>query len=130
MLATPAPDVPPVVSSIVTSLVRRGVSMTGDGPATEPGKGKSEEGKKPLIVSRQESFDEEALVETIGLCAAVFERNVIRVAVTNAGGVDAAKTKKVIEAAEGRFDIVAGRVLALKKAAAKGAAIVEVMSLP
>ena len=130
MLATPAPDVPPVVSSIVTSLVRRGVSMTGDGPATEPGKGKSEEGKKPLVVSRQESFDEEALVETIGLCAAVFERNVIRVAVTNAGGVDAAKTKKVIEAAEGRFDIVAGRVLALKKAAAKGAAIVEVMSLP
>jgi hypothetical protein len=83
-----------------------------------------------LVTFRQEKLDEEALVDTIGLLAAVFERSVVRVSVTSAAGVDAAKTKKVIEAAEGRFDIDGGRLVAPKKAGAKGAAVVQVMALP
>jgi hypothetical protein len=129
ILATPPPEAPPIATGVVSALVRRGLVDLGAQNA-EPGKAKLSEGKKALVVYRQEKLDEEALSNTIGLCAAVFERSVIRVAVTSAAGVDAAKTKKVIEAAEGQFDIGAGKLVEAKKAGAKGAAVVEVMALP
>jgi len=94
-----------------------------------------EEGKKALVVYRQEKLEEEALVDTLGLLAAAFERSVIHVAVNAAaGGVDTAKTKKVIEAAEGRFDVHPGRLVVSKKTGVRGTAlvnaVVEVMALP
>lgn len=129
LLATPPPEAPPIATGVITALARSGGVPGGEGKR-DAGKGQPEEGKKPLVVFRQEKLDEEALVDTIGLLAAAFERSVVRVSVTNVSGVDAAKTKKVIEAVEGRFDLEGGRIVAPKKAGAKGAAVVEVMALP
>ncbi|MDI1476784.1 hypothetical protein [Polyangium sp. y55x31] len=129
LLATPPPEAPPIATNVIAALARSGALPGGDTKA-EAGKGKLEEGAKPLVVFRQEKLDEEALIDTIGLLAAVFERSVLRVSVTSGAGVDAAKTKKVIEAAAGRFDLESGKLVAPKKAGAKGAAVVEVMALP
>ncbi|MDC0749236.1 hypothetical protein [Polyangium mundeleinium] len=129
VLATPPPETPPIATNVIAALARSGALPGGD-MKSEAGKGKPSEGEKPLVVFRQEKLDEEALIDTIGLLAAVFERSVVRVSVTSAGGVDGAKTKKVIEAAEGRFDLESGKLVAPKKAGAKGAAVVEVMALP
>lgn len=128
MLATPPPEAPPIATGVIASLSRSSGASAGEGSGGA--KGKVEEGKSAFVVFRQEKLDEEPLVDTIGLLAAVFERSVLRVSVTGAGGVDAAKTKKVIEAAEGRFDLASGKLVAPKKAGAKGAAVVEVMALP
>jgi hypothetical protein len=124
-LATPPPEAPPVATGVVAALVRAGGAAEGSEASVAPKA--APDGAKPLLVHRQEKLDEEALVETIGLLAAVFERATLRVAVTSAGGVDGGKTKKLIEAAEGRFDLPPGRVIPAKKAGAKGAAVVEVV---
>ncbi|MDI3284585.1 hypothetical protein [Polyangium sp. 15x6] len=129
LLATPPPEAPPIATNVIAALARSGALPGGDAKA-EASKGKLEEGAKPLVVFRQEKLDEEALIDTIGLLAAVFERSVVRVSVTSGAGVDGAKTKKVIEAAAGRFDLESGKLVAPKKAGAKGAAVVEVMALP
>ena len=52
----------------------------------------------------------------IGLLAGVFERAPLRITVRGAGGVDAAKVKKLIEAAQGQFDLAPGRLTAGTKA--------------
>ncbi|HVK71545.1 MAG TPA: hypothetical protein VM694_44130 [Polyangium sp.] len=129
VVATPPPETAPIATNVIAALARSGALPGGD-TKSEASKGKLSEGAKPLVVFRQEKLDEEALIDTIGLLAAVFERSVVRVAVTSAGGVDGAKTKKVIEAAEGRFDLESGKLVAPKKPGAKGAAVVEVMALP
>ena len=72
--------------------------------------------------------DEPALLASVGFCAGVFERATLRVAVKGAGGaVDAARTKKLIESAQGQFDLAPGRLLPAAKAADKATAVIEVL---
>jgi len=127
LLATPPPEAPPIATGVIASLARSGLGIL---PETSGEGGGNREGSTSLVVFRQEKLDEEALIDTIGLLAAVFERNVVRVAVTQAGGVDAAKSKKVIEAAAGRYNLPSWRLVAPKKTGGKGAAVVEVMARP
>ncbi|MRG96746.1 hypothetical protein [Polyangium spumosum] len=129
LLATPPPSPPPIATSVIATLARSGFGtlpeMSGEG-------GGDLEGTKSLVEFRQEKLDEEALIDTIGLLAAVFERNVLRVAVAGAAGpgsVDAAKTKKVIEAAAGRYNLQPWRLVAQKRTGSKGA-VVMVMERP
>ncbi len=127
-VSTPPPETPPISTSVVTSLVRANdLSGARDVP---PVKGDYQEGKSALVVYHQDKLDEDALVNTIGLLAATFERSILRIAVSGAAGaVDTAKTKKVIEAAEGQFGVEPGRLLAASKSKNRGAAV-EVMGLP
>jgi hypothetical protein len=127
-VSTPPPETPPISTSVVTSLVRAN-DLSG-AREVPPAKGDYQEGKSALVVYHQDKLDEEALVNTIGLLAATFERSVLRIGVGGAAGaVDAAKTKKVIEAAEGQFAVEPGRLLVASKSKNRGAAV-EVMGLP
>jgi len=126
-VTTPPPENLPISTSVVTTLARATNSLGGrDNP---PGKTEFKEGKDAVIMYRQEKLDEETFINTVGLLAAVFERNVLRVSITGAPGVDAPKTKKVIDAVEGQFGVESGRLLAATKAKGKGASV-EVMALP
>ncbi|MBK9262215.1 MAG: hypothetical protein IPM54_20725 [Polyangiaceae bacterium] len=127
-VSTPPPDAPPISAAVITALARS--SDVAMGRDNRPVKGEFKEGKDALVVYRQEKLDEDALVNTIGLLAAVFERSVVRVSIAGAaGGVDTTKTKKVIEAAEGQYAVEPGRLVAATKAKARGASV-EVMALP
>ncbi len=127
-VSTPLPENLPLSTSVVTALARANDGMMGRD--NRPAKVDIKEGKDAIVVYRQEKLDEESLVNTVGLLAAVFERNVLRISVNGqTGGVDATKTKKVLEAAEGQFGVESGRLVAASKARARGAAI-EVMALP
>ncbi len=125
-VSTPPPDSPAVSTSIVTNLARASESLSPR-PAT---KTEFKEGKDSIVVYRQEKLDEEALINTVGLLAAVFERSVLRVSISGgAGTVDTAKTKKLIDTAEGQFGVESGRLVVASKTKSKGATI-EVMTLP
>jgi hypothetical protein len=127
-LSTPPPETLPMSTSVVTTLARSNDSLAGRD--NRPSKGEFKEGKDALVVYRQEKLDEEALVNTIGLLAAVFERSVLRVSIGGAAGaVDAAKTKKVVDAAEGQFGVESGRLVVATKTKGRSASI-EVMALP
>lgn len=127
-VSTPPPDALPIAASVVTALARSTDALANRDQ--RPGKTEFKEGKEPIVVVRQDKFDEEALTNSIGLLAAVFERSVLRVSVSGTGGaVDTAKTKKVVDAAEGQFGVESGRLVAASKTKARGAAI-EVMALP
>jgi len=127
-VSTPQPDTLPISTSVVTALARSNDSLAGRDQRTA--KSEFKEGKDAIVVYRQDKLDEEALVNTIGLLAAVFERSVLRIAVSGpAGAVDKEKTKKVVDTAEGQFGVESGRLVAASKTKAKGAAI-EVMALP
>ena len=127
-VSTPPPETLPIATSIVTALARSNeASANHDNRAA---KGDFKEGKDAFVVYRQDKLDEEALVNTIGLLAAVFERSVLRVSINGqAAAVDVAKTKKVVDAAEGQFGVESGRLVVATKTKAHGAAI-EVLSLP
>ncbi len=127
-VTTPSPENLPLATSVVTALARSNDALMGRD--NRPGKSDFKEGKDAIVVYRQEKLDEESLVNTVGLLAAVFERNVLRVSVNGpAAGVDTTKTKKLIEAAEGQFGVESGRLAVASKTKARGAAI-EVMALP
>jgi hypothetical protein len=133
ILATPAPDASPINSSIVASLVRSHPALAAaPGPAKPKPVEASPDALKTLVTYRQPEgkVDPAALLATAGLLANVFERSVLRVVVTKAGGVDAAATKHFIEDVEQRFDLAPGRVVAAKKAPAKAGAAVEVLVAP
>jgi hypothetical protein len=127
-LATPPPEKAPIATGVIASLVRAG----GAQPESEAGANKpAAEGTKALVVHHQDKLNEEALADTIGLLAAVFERSMLRVSVQPQGLVDGGKTKKVIETALGRFDLADNRLVVAKKAGARNAAaVVEVLALP
>lgn len=127
-VSTPPPDAPPISTAIVTSLARS--SDLGGSRDNRAAKGDLKEGKDALVVYRQDKLDEEALVNTIGLLAAVFERSVLRVSISAAAGtVDATKTNKVIEAAAGQFAVDPGRFVVASKARTRGASV-EVIAPP
>jgi hypothetical protein len=127
-VSTPPPETLPIATSIVTALARSNEALANrDNHAA---KGDFKEGKETFVVYRQDKLDEESLVNTIGLLAAVFERSVLRVSVNGqASAVDTAKTKKVVDAAEGQFGVESGRLVVATKSKARGAAI-EVLALP
>lgn len=126
-VTTPPPDVLPISTAVVTTLART-TDVLG-GRDNRPGKTEFKEGKDALVVYRQEKLDEEAFINTVGLLAGVFERNVLRVSITGAPGVDATKTKKAIDTVEGQFGVESGRLLVATKAKGRGASV-EVMALP
>jgi hypothetical protein len=130
LLATPPPEAAPVNTAIVAALVRSDPSLAQ--PPAPNGKPKPATDKgRLLLVARvgDAKLDEPALLATIGMLAGVFERAVLRVSVRSAsgGGVDAARTKKVIESAQGQFDLAPGRLLPGTKPVDKATAVVEVV---
>lgn len=130
LLATPAPDLAPVSTGVVSALAR-----------AEPGQAAGSEDDKPrelgaspktLITYRQPDgkLDEAALVATAGLLAGVFERAPLRLAVTAGGSVDKARTKKIIDDATGRFGLLTGRIVPATKSIALTSATIEVLTAP
>jgi hypothetical protein len=127
-LSTPPPENLPISTAVAIALARSSDSLAGRD--NRSAKGDLKEGKDAFVVYRQEKLDEETLVNTMGLLAAVFERSVLRVSISGAAGaVDTTKTKKLIDAAEGQFGVESGRLVVADKTKARGAAI-EVMALP
>lgn len=125
-VSTPPPDTLPISTAIVTALARSNEPLGG---RTTP-KGEFKEGKDSFVVYRQDKLDEDALINTLGLLAAVFERSVVRVSISNvAGTVDATKTKKIIDTVEGQFGVESGRLVVATKTKSRAAAI-EVLTLP
>lgn len=127
-LATPAPERSPIATEVIAALA---LTEGAEPPAAPSGKPPAGwEKARPLLVHRQDKLDEPALVASAGLLAATFERAAVRVGVLRGAAVDAAATKRVIEAVVGRFDVPAARVVAATKPAGKGAAAVEVLAAP
>ena len=87
---------------------------------------------KPLLVYRQKDgeVDERALESTLGLLAGAFERSALRLSIKKGGSVDSAKVKKMIESAQGTYDIAPGRLLAASKSVDKSGAAIEVFPPP
>jgi hypothetical protein len=134
VLATPAPDAAPVNSSIIASLARTNPSLAAPEAMAKPKPpaAPNPDALKTLVTYRQPEgkVDEAALLSTAGLLADVFERSVLRVAVSKGGRVDAAATKHLVEEAAQRFDVAPGRIVAAKKAPANAGASVEILVAP
>jgi hypothetical protein len=128
VLSTPAPEAAPVSATIVTLLAR--AESSPPTPAATPKFG-SDKGK-PLLVYRQKEgeVDERALESMVGLLAGSFERSALRVTVKKGGSVDGARVKKLIESAQGTFDIASGRLIAGAKGVDKAGAAIEVFPAP
>jgi hypothetical protein len=134
-LATPAPEAAPIATTIIASLARSDAArlpgFTPAAPAKPPTIAAEPRNAKPILLYRQsDKLDEATLIAVAGLLAGVFERSPIRIAVQAGGGVDAARTRRLIGAVEGRFDIPAGRLVAATKATPKAQAAVEILALP
>jgi hypothetical protein len=137
VLATPAPELPPISNAVIAALARSEPALVDPpvmrGGETDPKKGGAAADRgKTLLVNRQPEgkLDEEAFVAAAGLVAAVFERSPIRVAVHQGAIVDALRTKRLIERVQDRFDVPAGRLTPAKAVLGKGAAAVEVLAIP
>lgn len=142
VLATPAPEVTPVSNAVIAAIARAEPSLVdppavrggASGPESLGGKksGAALDKAKVMLVSPQPEgkLDDEAFTGAVGLIAAVFERSPIRVAVNQGAGVDAGRTKKLIERVEGRFDVPAGKLSPAKAAIGKGPSGVEVLAVP
>lgn len=139
ILATPVPEETPVTNAVIASLARSMPEMVdppsaGRSPGASNDKKKTTNDKAKVILSAKvgdaAKLDEEALVNTIGLLAGVFERSELRIAVNQGGGVDGARTKKILERAQDRFDVGVERLVTSKGAIGKGAAGIEVMAAP
>lgn len=138
LLATPSPDAAPVSNAVVATIARAQPSLV-EPPAVRPSEGQdgkkfdgaSDKGKA-LFVHRlpEGKLDEDALVASAGLLATVFERSPVRIAVHQGGAVDGARTKRMIERIQDRFDIPPGRLVPAKSALGKGAAAIEVLAAP
>jgi hypothetical protein len=125
-LSTPAPEVTPISTGVVRALVQSRGPSVGPEPAPKPRAGGAERVllAHPMAGAKLEDAE---VARAIGLYAGVFDRSRVRVAVRGAGGVDAARTKKLVEAATGQFDLAPGRVVAGDKLPAKASAVVEVL---
>lgn len=130
-LATPAPETAPIQSSVIAALVRSSPSLLTP-PAPAKAKGGATDALRVMVTSRQAEgkLDEGALLAETAMLASVFERSTLRVSVLKGANVDAAATKRLIEAVEQRYDIGGGRLTPGKKAAAKAAATIEVLAAP
>lgn len=139
VLATPEPESVPISSAVIAAIARQSPALV-DPPISRAAGSESSTKKqdanlakaKTLFVHRAPdgALDEEAFVGTAGFFAAVFERSPIRVSVQPSGAFDAAKTKKLIERVQDRFDIAPGRLVAAKGAIGKGSAALEILSVP
>lgn len=137
VLATPAPELTPVSNAVIAALARAEPALV-DPPPARASEADGKKGSaaldraKTLLVSRQPEgkLDEEAFVGSAGLTAAVFERSPIRVAVHQGAAVDAAKTKRIIERVQDRFDVPAGRLSPAKASLGKGPGAIEVLAVP
>jgi hypothetical protein len=138
VLATPAPELPPISNAVIAALARSEPALVDPpvirgGEGSDPKKGgPAADRGKTLLVSRQPEgkLDEEAFVGAAGLIASVFDRSPIRVAVHQGAAVDAPRTKRVIERVQDRFDVPAGRLAPAKAALGKGPGAVEVLAVP
>jgi hypothetical protein len=135
VLATPAPEAAPIATTVIASLARSELSrlpgFTPAAPAKPPSIAAEPKNAKAILMYRQpDKLDETALVAVAGLLAGVFERSPLRVAIQAGGGVDAGRTRKLIAAVEGRFDIPAGRLSVAAKAIPKAQATIEILALP
>jgi hypothetical protein len=130
VLATPAPESAPVNTAVVAALVRSDAELAKP-PAPGAGKPPKASGDKArvLLVARhpEGKVDEAAFLSTVGLLGGVFERNTLRVTIKGGAGVDAARTKKLVENAQGQFDLAPGRLVVGTKAVDKSSAAVEVL---
>lgn len=131
MLATPAPDLAPISGGVIASLVRQSPSLVAPSRQVK-GTSAAADAQKPLITFRQAEGkgDEAALITQTALFADLFERSALRVAVIKGGGIDAAATKKLIEAVEQRFDVAPGRVTAARKVIPRASGSLEVLAAP
>lgn len=143
LLATPAPEVAPVTTTVIASLARSFPSLIG--PTVPPKAGAASaassaaakargnaDALRAMITYRQPEgkLDDAALLASAGFFADVFARSALRVAVIRAGGVDGPATKHLVDEAQERFDVPAARLVAAKKAAPKAAAAIEILATP
>jgi hypothetical protein len=139
LLATPAPEVAPINTSVIAALVRSNPELITPSVTRAPsaaatgGKASSAlDGLRVMITSRQAEtkFDEGDLINAAAFFADAFERSSLRVSVIKGGSVDAAATKHLIDSVEERFDVATGRLSPAKKAVPKSAAAIEILAAP
>lgn len=129
VLTTPLPEPSAVQPQIIASLVRSAPSLTPPGTPAQELKGRADE-VAPLLVARvgKGKLDDSALESEIGFIAGVFERSVVRVAIAGRGGIDEARTRKLIQSVAERFEFPASRIVPSRATpVGKEAAVVEVL---
>ncbi|MCU0656574.1 MAG: hypothetical protein MUF64_15375 [Polyangiaceae bacterium] len=122
VVTSPAPDAAPIAPGVLAALVRSEGMPPAPGGPTRLG---SDKGKPLLVVRHKDEPDERALEAQIGLLAGAFERSAVRVARR-----DERKLKKLLESAQGTYDIAPGRLLPATKAPEKGSVLIEVFPAP
>lgn len=130
VLATPAPESAPIGTQIVAAAARAEPGLVPPAPAAP--KSAPTDKTRILLAYRapEGKIDEPALVARVGMLAGLFEKSSLRITVRGAAGVDTPRTKKLVEAVQGQFDIAPGRLVAGTKAEGKAAASVEVLEVP
>lgn len=132
VLTTPLPEPSAIHPQVITSLVQSEPSGAPPGSPSQEFKPRSEEAA-PLFVARigKGKLDDSALEGEIGFLAGVFERSVLRVGVAGRGGLDDARTRKIVQAVVERFEFPPNRVVPSRAApTGKEAAVVEVLPVP
>jgi hypothetical protein len=137
VLTAPAPEAAPVSTAIVASLVRTHPALVqppaAAGNAERSGRTLGSGAQRaPIALWRapEGKLDEQAFVAQAGFLAGVFERSGVRVGLRGPGGLDLARTKRVVDATRDRFDIAPGRLLEATALQAKGAGWIEILSVP
>jgi hypothetical protein len=132
VLATPAPETSPVSTSVIRALVRARAAALPPGDAASPKPRSGDAAARVLLTHRDAGakLDEPAFLADIGLLAGVFERSRLRVTVRGPGGVDAARTKKLLESAQGQFDLAPGRLVVGDKVPDKAIGAIDVLDVP
>lgn len=133
VLATPPPDSAPVNTSVIAALVRaepelaKGLASGAAVSKTKPG----DPAGKVLLVHRlgdgTANMNDASIVASLGFVAGVFERSAIRVTIKSGGTLDTKRAQKIIDAAQGQFDIAAGRLTVGTKPAERASAAIEVL---
>ena len=139
LLATPAPEVAPINTSVIAALVHSNPELItpsvarAPSPAATGGKASNAlDSLRVMITSRQAEtkFDEGDLISAAAFFADAFERSSLRVSVVKGGGVDAAATKHLSDGVEERFDVASGRLSPAKKAVPRSAGAIEILAAP
>ncbi len=139
LLATPAPEVAPINTSVIAALVHSNPELitppVARGPSAPAPGGKASsalDGLRVMIAYRQAEtkLDEADLESSAAFFADAFERSSLRVSVVKGGSVDAAATKHLIDSVEERFDVASGRLSAARKPVPKSAAAIEILAAP
>ncbi len=130
LLTTPPPESAATEPAIVASLVRSGWPIDEPGSKDPTRTPSPADGPALLVVQTPTGkLDEDALLTTTGWVAGLFDRSRIRVAVRGPRGVDAERTKTILETVSGRFDVAPDRLVQGKKVVGTGQASVEVLGV-